>query len=219
MSSKNSCRLAASSSESDSESGSDSEPESKKKPVVEKLRYAPNPESESDSDSDAGEEYSSITDAQLSMKSKLDDLPGGGKQLTGTTDEFDVIIDVFNDNITQLLKFLRSKQEDSPDVNALEDIVSEAVMAEPEIIIQKCKNNIWGAREHIKNENSKYFLDRDYSNLIKEDGNKNLIVGIVSLIKNGWNTLYRKERKFVWIRAKIMLKAVIIYNKWKQIQQ
>jgi Mg2+/Co2+ transporter CorC len=75
---------------------------------------------------------------------------------------------------------------------------------------------MWTSREYIQTRNEKYFLDRDYNDLIKKDANQELIQSLVDLIKSGWKTLDAEEKDVIWQKTRTMLKAVIYFTKWER---
>ncbi len=172
-----------------------------------------NPQDDEDEETIAQRKQREARKAEL-MKSELDEL----KKIDGTPEELDIICTVFNRNIMGMIRFIMSK-EDSPDIHALNTAVREVINESATLALDRCKDKIWGAREYIKNENSDYFLKRDYSNLIKKDKREGFITSIVSIIKDGWNTLYDEERDQVWAKTKLMLKCVAIYEKWRRASQ
>lgn len=154
-----------------------------------------------------------MDEQKQSLSSKLDKLT----EITGTPEELSVICSVFNDNIMNLIKFIRGKEPDSPDVNMLNTVVRECINESETLVLDRCMDKIWDARQHIRDKNADYFLERDYSALIKKDQRENFIVTLVSIIKTGWKTsLYDEEREYVWVRAKLMLKCVACYEKWRR---
>jgi hypothetical protein len=138
--------------------------------------------------------------------------------LSGTSHELDVICKVFNQNILQLLKFLISKMPDEPQVQALKSVMEFALEEDQQLMLNKCKEKIWAAKDQIRAKNSEYFLERDYSNLIKEDHNKSMIVTIVNLVKTGWTTLYDSEREVLWKNNQLMLHATVLHEIWRRIK-
>ena len=146
------------------------------------------------------------------LTSELDEI----KQINGTPDELDIICKVFNRNILQLTGFARKKEPNAVDLQALDDVVKELLNENATFVIDRCKDKIWGAKEYIKTQNADYFLNRDYSELIKQDSNESVIINLVSIIKRGWNTLYPNEKEAIWNKMKLMLKSVAFYEKWKR---
>lgn len=81
-------------------------------------------------------------------------------------------------------------------------------LAPVEEMIIRAKDKVWNVREHIINKNTKFFLDRDYSAIIKKDHNQSVIEGIIHIIKNSFNRLSPNEQEFYWNKAIIMLNCV-----------
>lgn len=148
-------------------------------------------------------------------KTKLDELDI--KKLNGTPEELDIITNVFNTRINSIIQFGRQKNPDAQEFVLLDSVVKETEVADQTLIIEKCKDKIWGSREYIKERNEQYFLARDYGNLIKKDHNQELIQMLVNLVKGGWQTLYIEEKYVLWQKTRTMLKAVIYYAKWKRV--
>ncbi len=57
---------------------------------------------------------------------------------------------------------------------------------------------IWAHRQQIMEKNGKFFVDHDYSKLVKEDGKKGMILNIIGIIKHEYNFLTETDRESLW---------------------
>lgn len=80
----------------------------------------------------------------------------------------------------------------------------------------RSKDKIWGARNHIRTKNAKYFLEKDYSALIKKDNNQTFIEAIIEIIKERYEEMPEKELSFYWGKAKDLLWCVARFKKAQQ---
>lgn len=147
-------------------------------------------------------------------KTELDDIDP--KKITGSVDEIEVITRVFNSRILNIINFCKQSNPDSPEFTTLDNLVRASELADPTTLIVKCKDKMWTSREYIQTRNERYFLDRDYNDLIKKDANQELIQSLVNLIKSGWKTLDVEEKDVIWQKTRTMLKAVIYFTKWER---
>lgn len=77
----------------------------------------------------------------------------------------------------------------------------------------RTKDKIWNVREHIINKNTSFFLDRDYSGMIKKDGNKAFIEALMEIVKNNFTALNEKEQNQYWKKAKKLLRLVAEFKR------
>lgn len=83
----------------------------------------------------------------------------------------------------------------------------------PFFAIARSFPHIIKAGEHIASYNADYFLNRNYDELIKNDGNKTMIYDVIKLVVKCFKLLSTSEQEEVWELANIMLLASIEFKK------
>lgn len=77
----------------------------------------------------------------------------------------------------------------------------------------RTKGKVWAVRHHIVNKNAKYFLEKDYSKLIKRDGNQAFIESLMEIVKFSYNDLSASDQDMYWCKAAKMLNIVARFRK------
>jgi hypothetical protein len=62
-------------------------------------------------------------------------------------------------------------------------------------------------------QNMKFFVDRDYSHLIKKNGQQAFIEHLISIVKNGLGEMTPQQIQFYWDQGKVMLNCIARYRK------
>lgn len=125
------------------------------------------------------------------------------------TDIFNVHSQVSNSILVMVLK----QTEDEDEIVEIERLKRIFNLAPIEERFIRSKDKVWGAREHILNKNAKWFIDRDYKNLIKKDHNQVFIETIVSLVKDRYMSLSTEDQERYWEKALIILRNVARFKK------
>lgn len=118
----------------------------------------------------------------------------------------------FHTGISKMLKVTDSKLPGNIEVDRLKRLIRIARDEEPLMIINKCKDKIWDAREKILSEDEDYFIKKEYDEYIKKDGNQMFIEGLINLFKQSKDMLSDKEKAYVWKVNKQLLADVTTYK-------
>lgn len=122
--------------------------------------------------------------------------------------ELDRVCKEFHSCISKILNVVDSKLPGNLDIDRLKRLIRLARDEDPLLVISKCKDKIWDAREHILTENEEFFLNKEYDQYIKKDANQAFIETLVTLVKEGHQSLSDEEKKYVWEVNKDLLTAV-----------
>lgn len=79
---------------------------------------------------------------------------------------------------------------------------------------ERIKDKFWVAREFIMNKDDKFFLERDYSDVIKRDENQHFLETIVECVCVSWKTLTDDEKLATW---KILREILLLITEYKLI--
>lgn len=134
----------------------------------------------------------------LSVKEINDICDGYARQLKGL--------------ITYVRKSLNPKT-DEDDIIEIDRIMRIVNMCPKDDLFIRSKDKIWHARNHILSKDAKWFLDRDYSGLIKKDHKQRMIETIIKMTRSRYLQLTDSERDFYWEKAFEMLRLVATFKK------
>jgi hypothetical protein len=112
--------------------------------------------------------------------------------------EISLVVHDFHSQLSKVLKLIDSKIPNDIEIDRLKRLIRIARDEEPLMIINKCKDKLWNAREQIRTKDKTYFLKKEYNEYIKKDGNQMFIEGIIGLIKQSHTMLSEKELEVVW---------------------
>lgn len=101
-------------------------------------------------------------------------------------------------------------EEDKVEIDRLRRILGFCPIEEQ---FFRTKDKVWNVRHHILNRNAKYFLDRDYSSMIKKDGNQAMIETLVDIVKSKFDEMSTSEQDFYWRHAIQLLLKVTEFMK------
>lgn len=139
------------------------------------------------------------------------------RRLLATLDakELNEICDGYTQQIKSLISTVRKSMdpvEDEDDLVELERLSRILGFCAADEIFIRSKDKIWAAREHIINKNADWFLNRDYSKLIKKDQKQTLIETIVRFIREKYVALSEEEQNIYWRKAGELLMFVCRYK-------
>lgn len=103
--------------------------------------------------------------------------------------------------------------EDSDDILALEQARRIINICPAEEKFLRIKDKIWNVRNHIINKDAKFFLDRDYSGMIKKDSNKAFIESLMEIVKGNFSDIPKEAQNMYWKKAQKMLRIVCEFKK------
>jgi len=119
----------------------------------------------------------------------------------------------YSNTLNSLLSIIVTQLEEESEIVELERVKRILSLCPLEEKLLRTKDKIWNVREHILAKNKDYFLNKDYSSLIKQDSNKAFIENIMEIIKDNFNDLSEKEQAAYWIKAKKLLNIVARFKK------
>jgi hypothetical protein len=80
-------------------------------------------------------------------------------------------------------------------------------------VFMRVKDKVWAVKDRIMNKDAEFFLNRDYSHLIKKDAKQAMIETLISIVKNKYFTLAEEHQNFYWGKGLELLKLIIAYKK------
>lgn len=127
--------------------------------------------------------------------------------------EMNDIFRTYSNTITAILTMVIKNAQDDEDIVEIERIKRIINFAPIEEKFIRSKDKIWAVRHHILNKNLQYFMEKDYSAVIKRDHNQAMLEAIVEIIKNGIAKLSQDDLDFYWKKAALMLKCAARFKK------
>jgi hypothetical protein len=120
------------------------------------------------------------------------------------TDIFEEFCNTLNSIIILVLKQLKDERE----IVQLEQLrrVLNITPAFEKFI--RAKDKVWAVRNHIVNKNAKYFLEKDYSSLIKKDSRQTFIESLMEIVRDNFEPLSDSEKDLYWRKASRLLNCV-----------
>lgn len=127
--------------------------------------------------------------------------------------EMNDIFRTYSNTITAILTMVIKNAQDDEEIVEIERVKRIINFAPIEEKFIRSKDKIWAVRNHIINKNLKYFIEKDYSSVIKRDHNQAMLEAIIEIIKNGITKLSQEDLNFYWKKAAVMLKCVVRFKK------
>jgi len=122
----------------------------------------------------------------------------------------------FSNTLNSIISIALDQAKDSgdeEDITELERARRIIGMCPLEEKLIRVKDKVWNVHEHIINKNAKFFLDRDYSGMIKKDQNKAFIEALMEIVKNNFEDLPKEHQDHYWKKAKKLVKLVAKFKK------
>jgi hypothetical protein len=122
------------------------------------------------------------------------------------------LFDEFGREINHLVLMVKRRTTDISELVQIERVVRLMGICPPDEKFLRVKDKVFAVREHILNKNAAYFLNKDYSGLIKKDSKQAFIESLVETIKNTYDELTDKEKEMYWDKGLKILRLVIEYR-------
>lgn len=100
--------------------------------------------------------------------------------------------------------------EDAAEIDSLRRLVKLCPLEE---LFIRTKDKVWAVRNHILGKNASYFLEKDYSGMIKQDSNKAFIETLMEIIKTNFQELDTSDQNEYWKKAATLLNYVGQFKK------
>lgn len=123
----------------------------------------------------------------------------------------------FQNAVQSLISFaaeiVGDDEESAADLDRTRRLIS---FCPPEEMFIRAKDKIWAVRDHILKKDLKYFIDRDYSNMIKRDQKQELLENIVMTVKDYAALMSTEKHEALWTKCKIILHWVAKYMRERE---
>lgn len=133
------------------------------------------------------------------------------------TSQLTPILRGFQNAVSSLIAFaaeiVGDDEENSANLDRTRRIIG---FCPPEELFIRAKDKVWAVRDHILTKDLKYFLERDYSNMIKRDKKQELLEDIIGTVKDFAALMSNEQHEALWTKVKIILHWVATYLKLRQ---
>jgi hypothetical protein len=157
-----------------------------------------------------------MTDKQIPLTKPLsdDDVDEIRRRLAkADPKELNDIFNVHSQLLNAVLTTAIKQTKDEDEIVEIERIKRLINLAPIDERFVRSKDKIWNVRNQILEKNTQWFLDRDYSSLVKKDHNQATIETIMSIIRDKFHTLSKAEMDHYWNKAIALLQNVARYKK------
>jgi len=130
-------------------------------------------------------------------------------------DELNKIFDKFRHHINNVLVMTlkQTSEEDIDEIVEIERLKRLINLAPSDAIFLRCKDKLWDARTNLINKEIKWFVDRDFSHLIKKDQNQVMIETILNLVKHKVMHINETDQAVYWKQLHSLLHVIASYKK------
>jgi hypothetical protein len=169
----------------------------------------------SDSDSDAETNNIKIKDTEPEVTPMSDaDVNNIRKRLAMLDEkELNYIIDTYSQVIKGVLTIAMKNTKDEDEIVELERLKRLINLAPKDELFIRSKDKVWAARKRVINRDINWFLNRDYSKLIKRDSKQVMIETLINIAKNSYLKLDSAEQEIYWQKGFKLLQIVAQYKK------
>lgn len=154
-------------------------------------------------------------DTQLNVKAlSEDDIVNEMKLITMLPEKFtNDIFNTYSQNINSVLALVLKQCTDDEDAVEIEQLRRVLMMCPLEEKFIRSKDKIWAVRKYIVKKDARYFLNKDYSKIIKRDGNQAFIEALMEIVKSKFNELNDVDQNMYWNKAAFLLNCVAQFKK------
>jgi len=106
-----------------------------------------------------------------------------------------------------------SQADDEYEIVQIEQLKRIMALCPIEEKFIRSKDKIWKVRKHLITKDYDFFVKRNYSKMIKEDGNQSFLITLVEIVKSAFIGMSDEERDKYWVEGARLLNYVAQYKK------
>ena len=169
----------------------------------------------SDSDSDAETSNIKLKDKEPEVTPMTDEDVNNIRKRLAMLDEKELnyIIDTYSQVIKGVMTIAMKNTKDEDEIVELERLKRLINLAPKDELFIRSKDKVWAARKRVINRDINWFLNRDYSKLIKRDSKQVMIETLINIAKNSYLKLDSDEQEIYWQKGFKLLQIVAQYKK------
>lgn len=115
--------------------------------------------------------------------------------------------------IRSIIVRLSSQVTDDDDLASLLQLQRIFNFAPADEIFIRTYEKVWAVKHHLIKRNAKYFLEKDYSFLVKKDGNENFIISLIEILRDQYEQMLPEEKSFYWKKGLQIVKYIATFKK------
>lgn len=119
----------------------------------------------------------------------------------------------FSNGINSVLALALKECVDESEIVEIEQLRRILSLCPLEEKFIRAKDKIWAARLHILNKNEDYFIKKDYSKMIKRDGNQAFLETLTEIVKDKFTSMNQESKDIYWKKAAFLLQCVARFKK------
>ena len=122
------------------------------------------------------------------------------------------VCDKFHGAIADIIRLVREKRVDCPELERLEKIISLCKADSDEFLIERCKEKLWESRVQIKSKDDNYFMNENFDRYIKKGSQyADFQYDLMDIIRVGYPEFTEAEKARLWKISNTMLKSACAY--------
>ena len=115
-------------------------------------------------------------------------------------------------NLNSMLVMAKKQTDDETEIVEIERLKRFINMLPIDEVFMRGKDKVWNVRNHILNRNANFFLERDYSKVIKKDKNQVMMETLVEIIKDKYSHVSNEEMEYYWKKGAYALNCIIRFK-------
>ena len=119
----------------------------------------------------------------------------------------------YSQTVNKILMMALSQADDEYEIVQIEQLKRIMALCPIEEKFIRSKDKIWKVRKHLITKDYDFFVKRNYSKMIKEDGNQSFLITLVEIVKSAFIGMSDEERDKYWVEGARLLNYVAQYKK------
>lgn len=153
------------------------------------------------------EGYNLTDDDVLAMQKKLVNVDP--KQLNE-------IYNTYKQTLNSMLAIAKEQakmENEEDDIITIEHICRVLNLSPVDEVFIRSKEKIWHHQDKIINKDAEYFMEKNYSAMIKKDKNQAFLESLISIIKSKFKNLTKQQQNIYWAKSAALLNCVVRFKK------
>lgn len=130
-----------------------------------------------------------------------------------SSDVMNKILEDYRNAIASMMTMMVENTKEEEQIVQLEQVKRVLGLCPDVEKFLRSKDKVWGVRKYILAKNADYFLNKDYSSLIKKDSKQAFIESLIELLKERYEEMDPRELAFYWEKASVLLNCVAQFKK------
>lgn len=119
----------------------------------------------------------------------------------------------YHQHLNNVIHLVRKQSSDEDDIVEIERVKRLMGLCPTDELFYRTKDKVWAARNKILNKDLAWFMNRNYSQLIKKDSKQVMIETLIGLVKEKSSELTPEELDNYWKKGFELLIVIGAYKK------